>query len=161
MGCSKQKYWNGLPCLLLGAFPSPRIKPMSLMSPALAGGFFITSTTWEAPEKESNSTLSPMPMATGFPTLLAPPGSPHSERPCHLCAQSSLVQSCQRLEGKSLTSAVPPAPVAAASPAGAVLPGSPQFKQLRYLHSWSSLGQAQVLQGSLRSELPWRTCMQW
>ena len=27
----------------------PGIKPMSLMSPALAGGFFTTSTTWEAP----------------------------------------------------------------------------------------------------------------
>ena len=25
----------------------PRIKPVSLMSPALAGGFFTTSTTWE------------------------------------------------------------------------------------------------------------------
>ena len=24
----------------------PRIKPMSFMSPALAGGFFTTSTTW-------------------------------------------------------------------------------------------------------------------
>ena len=27
----------------------PGIKPMSLMSCALAGGFFTTSTTWEAP----------------------------------------------------------------------------------------------------------------
>ena len=26
----------------------PRIKPTSLMSPALAGGFFTTSATWEA-----------------------------------------------------------------------------------------------------------------
>ena len=26
----------------------PRIEPMSLMSPALAGGFFTTSATWEA-----------------------------------------------------------------------------------------------------------------
>ena len=28
---------------------TPRIKPASLMPPALAGGFFTTSTTWEAP----------------------------------------------------------------------------------------------------------------
>ena len=28
--------------------PDPRIKPESLMSPALASGFFTTSTTWEA-----------------------------------------------------------------------------------------------------------------
>ena len=26
----------------------PRIEPMSLMPPALAGGFFTTSATWEA-----------------------------------------------------------------------------------------------------------------
>ena len=105
-----------------GLFPNPRIKPTSLMSPALAGGFFVTSTTWEALEKESNSTLSPMPLATGFPTLLAPPGS-HTKRPCHLPAQSSRVQSCQRLERKSLNSAISPAPVAAASPAHMVRQG--------------------------------------
>ena len=29
----------------------PGIKPASLMSPALAGGFFTTSATWEAPDK--------------------------------------------------------------------------------------------------------------
>ena len=29
--------------------PDPGIEPMSLGSPALAGGFFITSATWEAP----------------------------------------------------------------------------------------------------------------
>ena len=28
----------------------PRIKSVSLTSPALAGGFYTTSTTWEAPE---------------------------------------------------------------------------------------------------------------
>ena len=28
--------------------PDPGIKPVSLASPALAGGFFITSATWEA-----------------------------------------------------------------------------------------------------------------
>ena len=34
--------------LLQGDLPDPGIKPASLMSPALAGGFFTTSTTWEA-----------------------------------------------------------------------------------------------------------------
>ena len=29
--------------------PNPGIEPMSLKSPALAGGFFTTSATWEAP----------------------------------------------------------------------------------------------------------------
>ena len=31
-----------------GDFPDPGIKPKCLMSPVLAGGFFTTSTTWEA-----------------------------------------------------------------------------------------------------------------
>ena len=30
-----------------GDLLDPGIKPVSLMSPALAGGFFITSATWE------------------------------------------------------------------------------------------------------------------
>ena len=142
-----------------GALPSPRNKPVSLMSPALAGGFFITSTTWEAPEKESNSTLSPMPMATRFPTLLAPPGSLHSEQPCLLHAQSSLVQSCQRLERKRLNSAISPAPVATTSP----MHGAARVPTIQAAVTPPLLvltGQTQVLQGSLRSELPWITCME-
>ena len=40
MGFSRQKYWNGRPCPLPGDFPDPGIEPVSLTSPALAGGFF-------------------------------------------------------------------------------------------------------------------------
>ena len=32
-----------------GDLPNPGIEPTSLTSPALAGRFFTTSTTWEAP----------------------------------------------------------------------------------------------------------------
>ena len=49
MGFSRQEYWSGLPCPPLGDLPDPGIKPTSLVSPALAGGFFTTSATWEAP----------------------------------------------------------------------------------------------------------------
>ena len=35
-------------CPLPGDLPNPGIKPESLPSPALAGGFFTTSATWEA-----------------------------------------------------------------------------------------------------------------
>ena len=42
-----QRYWRGLP-FLPGDLPDSGIKPECLLSPALAGGFFITSTTWEA-----------------------------------------------------------------------------------------------------------------
>ena len=48
MGFSMQEYWSGLPCPPPGDLPDPGIKPASLMSPALAGGFFTTSAAWEA-----------------------------------------------------------------------------------------------------------------
>jgi len=38
-----------LPCPSPGDLPDPGIKPVSLISPALAGRFFTTNTTWEAP----------------------------------------------------------------------------------------------------------------
>ena len=39
MGFSSQEYWSGLPCPSPGDLPNPGIKPMSLMSPALASSF--------------------------------------------------------------------------------------------------------------------------
>ena len=43
LSISRQEYWSKLP------FPPPGgIKPAALASPALAGGFFTTSITWEA-----------------------------------------------------------------------------------------------------------------
>ena len=46
MGLSRQEYWCGLPCPPQGDLLTQGSKPTSLMSPAWAGGFFIT---WEAP----------------------------------------------------------------------------------------------------------------
>ena len=48
MGFSRQEYWSGLPCPPPGDLPNPRKELLSLRSPALAGGFFTTSATWEA-----------------------------------------------------------------------------------------------------------------
>ena len=45
---SRQDYWSGLLFPTPGDFPDPGIEPKSLMSPALAGSFFTTNTTWEA-----------------------------------------------------------------------------------------------------------------
>ena len=47
MGSSRQEYCSGLPYLPPGDLPDLGIKPMSLVSPALAGGFFTISATWE------------------------------------------------------------------------------------------------------------------
>ena len=44
-GLSRQDYWSGLPFPSPGDLPDPGIEPMSLESPALAGGFFTTSAT--------------------------------------------------------------------------------------------------------------------
>ena len=51
MGFSRQEYWSRLPFPSPGDLPDAGIEHMSLMSPALAGGFFTTSTTWKAPLK--------------------------------------------------------------------------------------------------------------
>ena len=48
MGFSQQGYWSGLPCPPPGDLPDLGIKPVSLTSPALAGGFFTANITWEA-----------------------------------------------------------------------------------------------------------------
>ena len=48
MGFSRQEYWSRWPFPSPGDLLNPGIKPRSLESAALAGRFFITSTTWEA-----------------------------------------------------------------------------------------------------------------
>ena len=42
MTFSRQEYWSGLPFPPLGGLPGPGTEPSSLVSPALAGGFFTT-----------------------------------------------------------------------------------------------------------------------
>ena len=42
MGFSRQEYWSGLPLPPPEDLPNPGIKPMSPVSPALAGGCFTT-----------------------------------------------------------------------------------------------------------------------
>ena len=49
MRFSRQEYWSGLPCPPPGDLSDPRTGLGSLMSSALAGRFFTTSATWEAP----------------------------------------------------------------------------------------------------------------
>ena len=47
-GFSRQAYWSAWPCPSPADLPNPGIKPKSLTFPAVAGGFFTTSTIWEA-----------------------------------------------------------------------------------------------------------------
>jgi len=48
MGFSSQEYWSGLPCPPSGDLYDLGIEPTSLRFPALPGGFFTTSATWES-----------------------------------------------------------------------------------------------------------------
>ena len=57
MGFSRQEYWSGLPWPSPGDLQNLGIKLASLKSPALAGGFFTTSATWNA-QKEQYPSLS-------------------------------------------------------------------------------------------------------
>ena len=48
MGFSRQEYWSGLPFPPPGDLPAEGSNCESLISAAVAGGFFTTSITWEA-----------------------------------------------------------------------------------------------------------------
>ena len=48
MGILQVRILKWVPMASPGDLPNPGIEPSSLMSPALAGGFFTASATWEA-----------------------------------------------------------------------------------------------------------------
>ena len=67
MGFTRQEYWSGLPCPPAGNLPDPGIWPTSLMSSAMSGRFFTTSTTWGEPLKYPRPALKPM-LSTNYCT---------------------------------------------------------------------------------------------
>ena len=114
-GVSRQEYWSGLPCPPPGHLPDPVIEPTSLKSPALAGGFFTTRTTWEAlyfhevtviiisllwpvkwnPERRSNSTSITKPVSWGTWLVFGNPVLQiHSFPPAPTCIPSN----CQTIK---------------------------------------------------------------
>ena len=110
-GCSR----SGLPFPSPGDLPNAGIEPPSLMSPALAGGFFTTSATWEASLLVAATAKS----LQSCPTLSDPiDGSPPGSRPwdssgkntgvrCHCLLQCVKVKSlsCVRLLATPWTAA--------------------------------------------------------
>ena len=70
MGFSRQEYWSGLPFPSPGDLPDLGIEPMSLMSPALAGEFFTTSTTWEALQGSGSQSVVPRLVALAHEDLV-------------------------------------------------------------------------------------------
>ena len=69
MGFTRQEYWSGFPCPPPVDFPNLGIEPTSLMSPALAGRFFTTSTFWETPYLGMNDGI------CVFPEVVSPSAS--------------------------------------------------------------------------------------
>ena len=57
MGFSRQEYWSELPLPTQGDLPDPGIKPSSLASPTLAGGFFTASSPGKSPYALSTASL--------------------------------------------------------------------------------------------------------
>ena len=55
---SGHEYWNGLPFSPPGDLPDPGIEPTSLMSLALAGGFFTSSATSDSSKLETIKKIS-------------------------------------------------------------------------------------------------------
>ena len=70
-GFCRQEYWSGLPCLPPGDLPYPGIQPVSLMSPALTGELFnTTSATCPPPHHHISQSVSSV--AQSCPTLCDP-----------------------------------------------------------------------------------------
>ena len=82
MGFSRQECWSGLPCTPLGDLSIPGIEPGSLMSPALAGGFFTTEPPgkpFQDPIKSQTVKLVLKILWVPIEQHLHPPRSPASE----------------------------------------------------------------------------------
>ena len=71
-GFSRQEYWSGLSCLPPGDLAHAGIKPITLMSHALTGGFFTTNTTWKAPWFVLLEFKSLSPLARDLQALTSP-----------------------------------------------------------------------------------------
>ena len=57
MGYSRQEYWSGLPYSLPGSLPNPGLEPVSLMSPALAGGSLLLANLGSPSKEHENTNL--------------------------------------------------------------------------------------------------------
>ena len=92
---SRQEYLSGLPFPSLGDLPNPGTKPMYFVSPALPGGFFITSTNWEAiftTQKLSKATNQGFFVFSGDPVV--------KHLPAHCCFNWRLSQRISELRSR-------------------------------------------------------------
>ena len=81
MEFSRQEYWSGLPFPAPGHFPNLEMEPASLVSPALAGGFFTTAL----PEKQDIAWTVSVAQKLNSYTLSASTQKSHRQACPHLC----------------------------------------------------------------------------
>ena len=93
MGLFKKKYWSGLPCPPPRDLPNPGTELESLRSPSLAGGFFITSPTWEAQFSGAKAELTQQKSRSHGATFVAAAKAPQKSgnRASSFCLSSSLL----------------------------------------------------------------------
>ena len=70
-GFSRQEYWSRLPCPPPRELPCPGIELLCLTSPALAGGFFTASATWEDPGMSQLGCEKPAHLPSNFCLLIS------------------------------------------------------------------------------------------
>ena len=97
MGFSRQEYWSGLPFSSPGDLSDPGIEPASLTSPALAGGFFIAITTWEAQISVASSNYSFMSHLVPSPPLQKINAKSHSTLKFYPMTESGRVATVHKL----------------------------------------------------------------
>ena len=66
MGFPRQEHWSGLSFLTPEDLPNPEIKPVSLLSLALVGGFLTTAPPWKPILYWPSSILQTLVLAKGL-----------------------------------------------------------------------------------------------
>ena len=92
IGFSRQEYWSGLLCPPPGDLSNPGSEAKSSMSPELAGGFFTTSTTWEAPQRGLLSSRGDLGSGLHFSGLGERPGTCGLESGLHEEVRGNLIK---------------------------------------------------------------------
>ena len=88
-GILQQEHWSGLLCPPPEDLSDPGIRPESRTSPALAGGFFTTSATWEVHSSHSPDQLDSLELRTRHQSFFFFPRFP-DDPSVHLSLKTTL-----------------------------------------------------------------------
>ena len=135
MGFSRQVYWSGLPCPPPGDISDPRIKPMSLRSPTLAGRFFTTAPPRKTGEYDISSVQSLSPVH-----LFATPWAEAHKASLSISNSLSVTNSQSLLKLMSIKSVTPSNHLILCHPfllLSSTFPSIRVFQRVGSTHRWS------------------------